>query len=71
MSMTKKDFEAIAKAIKKQTDTVSSWTGGEGTIDRQDMAMDILRRTAGDMCDHFRTSNPNFDRGRFMTACGF
>jgi hypothetical protein len=55
--MTRKDFELIAKALNDY-----STTRGDYAQDRKDKAeffADILTST-----------NPRFDRARFLTACG-
>lgn len=57
MSMSRKNFEAIAKAISDASEC--------------DNTEDLLTVLLNDLCRHFRTENPNFDRDRFFTACGF
>ncbi|WP_164893172.1 MULTISPECIES: hypothetical protein [unclassified Mesorhizobium] len=57
--MTKKDFIAIAKLFKQRKEFCS------------DESQDDLLTLAGDLADYCKTTNPEFDRKRFMTACGF
>jgi hypothetical protein len=57
--MSKKHFEAIARTIRFQVDAADTYVRG------------ILRDLADDLCTEFRAANPNFDRDRFMKACGF
>ena len=57
MSMSRKDFEAIAKAI----DTASD-------CDDRD---DLLAVLFMELDSHFRLSNPNYNSSRFAKACGF
>ena len=62
--MTKKDFEKIAGAIKDARDAVGP------NPDRPFLTMtifDSLSRTIADVC---ATTNPKFQRMRFLTACG-
>lgn len=56
--MTKKHFEAIARIIR---DTYTDDEAGTAA----------LRTAAEEMADYFAMINPNFDRQRFLTACGF
>jgi hypothetical protein len=53
--MTRKDFEAIANALKNIPFT-----------DPQDRVI-VACRLAEDVC---APSNPNFNRNRFLKACG-
>jgi len=57
MSMSRKNFEAIAKAISEASEC--------------DNMEELLSVLLNDLCRHFLTENPNFDRDRFLTACGF
>lgn len=57
--MTRKDFEAIANILR---------TGLVGATSDE---RKVLRRTAGAMCEYLSTTNPRFDRSRFMRAAGF
>ena len=52
--MTKKDFELIAEVIGK------AWHGSADT--RADIA--------NAFADELESTNPRFDRARFLTACG-
>jgi hypothetical protein len=56
--MTRKHFEAIARIMRDHTPV-------------QGEAVDITHRDTVDaLADYFATENPNFDRGRFVAACG-
>jgi len=55
MSVSKKDFEAIAKIIGEY-----SW-----------VSPDTFEGLANDLADYFKTQNHLFDRRRFMKACGY
>lgn len=56
MAMSRKDYVAIADAI-------ANANRGEHTVTREEVACRIASVFAAD--------NPRFDRGRFLTACGF
>ena len=56
--MTRKDYELIAETIRVAK---ISWKGNNnGLVD------DISR----DLADALATTNPRFNRDRFLTACG-
>jgi len=57
MAMSKKDFVAIAKAIKDARETY----GRDGIVSEY---------TAKAIAAHCATTNPAFNRARFLTACG-
>ena len=61
MSLSRKHFEAIADGIK---DLVSS----RKELDYSDEPFINL---IDDMCYMCRKDNPNFDRDKFIEACGF
>lgn len=54
--MTKKDFELIARTIR-------SFDKGWHSLVHQEFS--------AAMADALRHTNPNFDRERFLKACGF
>lgn len=54
--MTKKHYEAIAAAFRAY---IATNTGAN-----------IARPIAKDLADYFATDNKNFDRTRFLQACG-
>lgn len=62
--LTKKDFKAVAKIIKGIV--------GNGFIGEDfDMGWhDSIVLTTKRLADYFATQNPQFDRSRFMKACG-
>lgn len=60
--MTKKDFVAVAKQVKSD-------------LDRAVREQDILlahsaEHAANNFADLAKKDNPNFDRDRFLRACG-
>lgn len=59
--MTRKHFEAIAATNKARVEHYS-------TTERDRI---ILYTLIVEQADVFATFNPNFDRDRFLTACGF
>lgn len=56
--MRRADFKAIAETLRKYHT--------EGTIDKL-----ILRNMIDNLCAYFRQSNPSFDKGKFIRACGY
>lgn len=60
--MTKKHFEALAAALY---DVRRDW-GGDRDVERREQSNDDAYAIA-DVCARF---NPNFDRARFLAACG-
>lgn len=56
--MRRNDFKAIAETLRKRHT--------EGTIDKL-----ALRDLVDDLSSYFRQSNPAFDKGKFVKACGF
>lgn len=59
--MTRKHFEAIAKIINARL----AWADAV-----QYGYIDATQKIANEMADYFATQNPNFDRARFLKACG-
>jgi hypothetical protein len=58
--VTRKHFEVIAAVI-------NNYTG----IPNQHVSPDaVLEQVARDLAREFKTFNPNFDRARFLAACG-
>lgn len=58
LSMTKKDFEAVARAIASEA---AHCDHGQKFA---------VRMVASAIAAEFAQANPRFDRERFMTACG-
>ena len=59
MSLSRKHFEAIARDVKTLMGADLRWTN-EPFSDFIDS-----------LCCYFRQDNPNFDRDKFIKACGF
>lgn len=57
--MTRKDYVAIAAAIRKEV----IYSGSETTT--------ALKSVADSIADIMKRDNPRFDRSRFIDACGF
>lgn len=58
--MSRKDFIAISKIINNEpSEDVNNIT-----------AFDCKKGIAYGLCEYFKESNINFDRSRFLTACG-
>jgi len=62
--MTKKHFKAIAAAVAQARDEAEPAPGEYGD---PVAAIDTLAHALADVC---RQTNPNFDRARFLSACG-
>lgn len=60
MAMSKKDFEAFARIILSARDEISP---GES----QDATLLYIGREIAEVCG---SSNPSFNRARFLEACG-
>jgi hypothetical protein len=60
--MTRKHFEAIAAAVKEVRDVPR--------IHYTRLEKEILDRMSGKLADVCAGSNGNFDKGRFLRACG-
>lgn len=63
--MTKKDFEAIAGAIKDAREALK--VGPADPISNVDLVLNGLARTCAKV---LATTSPKFDRARFLAACG-
>lgn len=57
--MTRKDFELIARALAETREGVAS--------PEQKRGVEMAARVLG---TYLRDTNPRFDRGRFVRACG-
>lgn len=61
--MTKKDYELIARAIKRQWTIQVSITGtGDKSL--------AIHETALRIAYALKTENPRFDKDKFLQACG-
>lgn len=59
--MTRKDYKAIADAIRKAWDAAT---------DSTDTAEEAMLLTIGNIGDIMAQDNPRFDRDKFERACG-
>jgi len=62
MTTSRKDFVAVAAIIKNSAPEL-----GLPVVIQSDTR---IARIANELADHFASSNPNFDRARFLEACG-
>lgn len=64
--MTRRDFEGIARALE--------WAKPDDLIEpvnpSNDPVMDVWENTVNRMASYLATTNPAFDRARFIKACG-
>jgi len=68
MSVSKKDFEAIALILKRLGDGYGEANDGyfDGTgelMEKDDLVFELVR--------YFKSENPNFDASKFAIACGY
>jgi len=59
-TMTRRDYVKIALAVRS----------AKNAAEMPDTVV-TLRTLANDLADDFALMNPNFDRVRFLSACGF
>ena len=60
--MTRKHFEAVASVIKQNLDTAARAGDGHSVMTCKDIALGLAYQ--------FAAFNSNFDRTRFLRACG-
>lgn len=60
--MTRKDYELIAKAIKRANE---NWEGFE-----EEYPAVVIAGISAMLATQLEQDNPRFDRARFLTACG-
>jgi hypothetical protein len=65
--MTKKDFEAIAQAVVDARYALAPMGVATPILRQHQQVFDSLSRTLADVC---ATTNPRFQRMRFLSACG-
>lgn len=63
--MTRKDFNLIASVFKD----MAKWYDEYGNV-TNDHAIETRANIANALADGLATTNPNFDRERFLVACG-
>lgn len=66
MALPKKHYELIARQIKTEAGRAR-----EGWQHDEDKSLDHLENLADDLAIAFVKDNPQFDRARFLAACGF
>lgn len=62
--MTRKDYELIAAALRDTRD-LTDWAEPHGLAELNGVA-----RAAQTLADRLHSTNPRFDRARFLKACG-
>jgi hypothetical protein len=65
--MSRKDYVAVAAAIRAELDSVGEKSGSD--YYREAIARGI-KDTAQSLSSVFAAGNPRFDRQRFLAACG-
>lgn len=64
MTMQRRHFELIAEALRASISRTSNSPNGPWTVTEQG------RRICEDLADALNQTNPNFNRARFLRACG-
>ena len=62
--MTKKDYIEIAKVINNHL-------FNDVRNDKRLLSNMVIASVVSELCTYFEKDNPNFDRERFISACGF
>lgn len=70
MGMTRKDYEAVADAFKKQISLYSADSSAMGETPYLVGARDGIKYAADRLAVVFERENTNFDSNRFLKACG-
>ncbi len=65
MAMSRKHYREVAEIIKEQWDYSLTLEKSQGETVRA-----VLDSVASNLATMFRIDNSNFDRDRFLTACG-
>ncbi len=68
MTMTRKHFQLVADAINEHVKVLQS-AKSQGNTDAN-MCIAAIHVVAENLCSKFRDENHNFDKARFMKACG-
>ena len=61
--MSRKHYVAVAASIRSQVDAATAADDASAIL--------ALHRVTEDLARIFKSDNSNFDRSRFVTACGF
>lgn len=64
MTMQRRHFELIAESLKKSSHHFSNSASGPWTMS------EASRRVCEDLADALGGTNPQFNRARFLKACG-
>ena len=72
MSMTRKDYQLIAKAIADTQSRIHNNVGGSGDYtESRDAQLRGVRRAAAHLADALAEDNPTFKADLFLKACGY
>lgn len=67
MAASKKLYVEMAKTIRNHVDaSVSPWNTATDSI-----PLFVIKSLVSDLCSDLKQDNINFNRDKFMTACGF
>jgi hypothetical protein len=70
MALSKKHYEQFAYRFDQRRQLIAAVDNGL-TQHERDVALEALQGLARTMCIDFALDNANFDRERFLKACGF
>lgn len=59
--MTKKHFKVLAEIIRQANENAKAWQKAE----------DVILFIAQELCSECKRENQNFDKDRFLAACGY
>ncbi len=72
MALSKKHFERIAREINNEIVNANCILALSAKAEgERDGRLDALTNLTDSLCVFFREENPNFDKSRFLKACGF
>lgn len=68
MAMSKKDYVAVAAAMKTEVDSIKQCL--DSGAKEWYSAKVAMASVARDLAARFEADNPRFDRAKFLAACG-
>lgn len=68
--LSKKYYKAIAEVIDRHQTEIINTATRDGKLEKMNHKLDALHDIAYALSRLFMDDNPNFDRERFLKACG-
>lgn len=68
MSLSRKNYEAVARILKTEVDALAART--RISDDSVWEVETVLAALSHDLANYFETDNARFDRAKFLAACG-